>query len=127
MLDIFSWMLFAALIAGLLVLVGLLLRGYVKSSRSGTTGHARLFGGKPEKRLDIVDQVNVDGRRRLLLIRRDNVEHLLMTGGPVDVVIETGIGSEDASLGEPKQDRKHQRNLRQSSASLQTLERAVID
>ncbi len=26
-----------------------------------------------------------------MLIRRDNVEHLIMTGGPVDVVIETGI------------------------------------
>ena len=33
------------------------------------------------------------GRRpcRLVLIRRDGVEHLIMTGGPVDVVIETGI------------------------------------
>jgi hypothetical protein len=27
------------------------------------------------------------------LIRRDDVEHLLMTGGPVDVVVETGIPS----------------------------------
>jgi hypothetical protein len=27
----------------------------------------------------------------LVLVRRDNVEHLIMTGGPVDVVIETGI------------------------------------
>ena len=26
-----------------------------------------------------------------MLIRRDDVEHLIMTGGPVDVVIETGI------------------------------------
>ena len=28
----------------------------------------------------------------MILIRRDDVEHLIMTGGPVDVVIETGIG-----------------------------------
>ena len=27
-------------------------------------------------------------------IRRDDVEHLIMTGGPVDVVIETGIGQQ---------------------------------
>ena len=33
----------------------------------------------------------MDARRRLVLIRRDDVEHLIMTGGPVDVVIETGI------------------------------------
>jgi len=50
-----------------------------------------LFGPKPERRLDVVEQSSVDGRRRLVLIRRDDVEHLIMTGGPVDVVIETGI------------------------------------
>ena len=39
----------------------------------------------------MVEQATVDSRRRLVLIRRDDVEHLIMTGGPVDVVIETGI------------------------------------
>jgi flagellar protein FliO/FliZ len=43
-----------------------------------------------------VDQANVDGRRRLVLIRRDDVEHLIMTGGPVDVVIETGISQKSS-------------------------------
>jgi hypothetical protein len=33
----------------------------------------------------------VDGRRKLVLIRRDNVEHLVMIGGPSDVVIEPNI------------------------------------
>lgn len=52
-----------------------------------------LFGGpKPLRRLSVTEQFNLDNRRRLILIRRDNVEHLIMTGGPVDVVIETGIG-----------------------------------
>ena len=35
----------------------------------------------------------MDRTRRLVLIRRDDVEHLIMTGGPVDVVIETGIAA----------------------------------
>lgn len=52
-----------------------------------------LFGPKPERRLSITEQYNIDNRRRLVLIRRDDVEHLIMTGGPVDVVIETGIGA----------------------------------
>ena len=39
----------------------------------------------------MIEQASVDSRRRLVLIRRDDVEHLIMTGGPVDVVIETGI------------------------------------
>ena len=30
----------------------------------------------------MIDAATVDGRRRLVLIRRDNVEHLLMIGGP---------------------------------------------
>ena len=51
-----------------------------------------LFGGpKPLRRLSVTEQFNLDNRRRLVLVRRDNVEHLIMTGGPVDVVIETGI------------------------------------
>src|ERR1700721_1119899 len=39
----------------------------------------------------VFDAADVDGRRRLILIRRDNVEHLLMIGGPTDVVIEPNI------------------------------------
>ena len=33
----------------------------------------------------------MDGKRKLLLVRRDDVEHLLIIGGPVDMVVETGI------------------------------------
>jgi flagellar protein FliO/FliZ len=50
-----------------------------------------LFRQRPEPRLGVVEQATVDARRRLVLIRRDGVEHLIMTGGPVDVLIETGI------------------------------------
>ena len=46
-----------------------------------------------EARLAIVEAAEVDQRRRLVLIRRDGVEHLIMIGGPGDVVIETGIGA----------------------------------
>lgn len=57
------------------------------------TSVSSLFGGpKPLRRLTVTEQFNIDNRRRLILIRRDNVEHLIMTGGPVDMLIETGIG-----------------------------------
>ncbi len=52
-------------------------------------GNVSARGRQP--RLAVIDHANVDGRRRLVLIRRDNVEHLLMTGGPTDVVIEPNI------------------------------------
>jgi hypothetical protein len=44
-----------------------------------------------EPRLAVIDTAGVDGRRRLILIRRDNVEHLLMIGGPIDAVVEPNI------------------------------------
>jgi flagellar protein FliO/FliZ len=53
------------------------------------------FGGSSARgrqpRLAVVDAAAVDGRRRLVIIRRDNVEHLLMIGGPTDVVVEQNI------------------------------------
>jgi hypothetical protein len=44
-----------------------------------------------QPRLAVIDAASVDARRRLVLIRRDNTEHLLMIGGPTDVVIEPNI------------------------------------
>jgi hypothetical protein len=52
-------------------------------------GAAAARGRQP--RLAVIDAATVDGRRRLVLIRRDNIEHLLMIGGPTDVVIEANI------------------------------------
>jgi len=52
-------------------------------------GGANQRGRQP--RLAVIDAAAVDGRRRLILIRRDNVEHLLMIGGPTDVVVEANI------------------------------------
>lgn len=42
-------------------------------------------------RLAVIDAAAVDGRRRLVLVRRDNVEHLIMIGGPTDLVVEPNI------------------------------------
>jgi flagellar protein FliO/FliZ len=64
---------------------------FVRAYLTGTPPSALLFRPKGERRLEVVDHASVDSRRKLVLIRRDDVEHLLLTGGPVDVVIETGI------------------------------------
>ncbi|TMI99791.1 MAG: flagellar biosynthesis protein FliO [Alphaproteobacteria bacterium] len=59
--------------------------------RFGTArvGNAAQRGRQP--RLAVIDAAPVDGRRRLVLVRRDNVEHLLMIGGPSDFVVEQNI------------------------------------
>jgi flagellar protein FliO/FliZ len=49
------------------------------------------LGGANQKRLQVVDSATVDGKRKVMIIRRDNVEHVIMTGGPQDLVIESGI------------------------------------
>ncbi len=56
------------------------------SNRLGTnTNRGRM------PRLAVIDAAAVDGRRRLVLVRRDNIEHLLMIGGPSDIVVEANI------------------------------------
>src|SRR5688572_27373649 len=44
-----------------------------------------------ERRLGVVAWATVDAKRKLLLVRRDDVEHLVMVGGPVDVMLETAL------------------------------------
>ncbi len=55
------------------------------ASRLGSSARGR------QPRLAVIDAATVDGRRRLVLIRRDNTEHLLMIGGPTDLVVESNI------------------------------------
>lgn len=45
-----------------------------------------------QRRLAVVEASGVDAQRRLILVRRDNVEHLLLIGGPSDIVVEANIG-----------------------------------
>jgi hypothetical protein len=49
--------------------------------------------GRKGSRLGISEYYEIDKSRRLVLIRRDEVEHLLLIGGGQDVVIEDRIGS----------------------------------
>lgn len=57
----------------------------------------KIFGGSVKgrkgSRLGISEYYEIDKTRRLVLVRRDDTEHLLLIGGAQDVVIEHGIGS----------------------------------
>ncbi|MFK8033360.1 MAG: hypothetical protein AB8B94_04370 [Hyphomicrobiales bacterium] len=48
-----------------------------------------------EQRLAVLDRTQIDENRSLLLVRRDDVEHLVMVGGPSDVVVEANINLDD--------------------------------
>ena len=72
-----TWLLADAALAGILALLLLLARG------------ARRFGLAPagNGRLSVQAVLPLDSRRRLVLIRCDGREALLLTGGPQDVVV----------------------------------------
>lgn len=64
----------------------------------------RMSGGRGRQlRLGIVDAFDLDRQRQLVIVRRDNVEHLIMIGGPNDVLIESEIVRAEArDLREPR-------------------------
>jgi flagellar protein FliO/FliZ len=71
-----------------LALIGVaawLVRRFAGSRLGANTNRGRM------PRLAVIDAAAVDGRRRLVLVRRDNIEHLLMIGGPTDIVVESNI------------------------------------
>jgi flagellar protein FliO/FliZ len=72
----------------LLALFALVLRR-ITGGRLALPGQDR--GRARQPRLGIVDVYDLDRQRQLILLRRDNVEHLLLIGGPNDVVVETNI------------------------------------
>ena len=44
-----------------------------------------------KKRLKIVEILPLDARRRLMLIQRDDVQHLVITNGTSETLVETNI------------------------------------
>jgi hypothetical protein len=47
--------------------------------------------GRKGQRLGISEYHEIDKTRRLVLVRRDETEHLILIGGGQDIVIESGI------------------------------------
>lgn len=72
-------------VLGLIALAAWLVRRFASNRLGANTQRGRM------PRLAVIDAAAVDGRRRLVLVRRDNVEHLLMIGGPTDIVVEPNI------------------------------------
>lgn len=76
-----------ALLVALTVVVWLLMKIFGRSLNMGSGSHR----GQPQ-RLGITGAFNVDRKgRKLVIVRRDNVEHLLLIGGPNDILVENNI------------------------------------
>ncbi|MFZ1814140.1 MAG: hypothetical protein WBO55_02180 [Rhizobiaceae bacterium] len=84
--------------------------------RKLTAGSALRSNRNRLPRLSVTDAAIVDDKRRLVLVRRDNIEHLVMIGGPSDIVIEQNIvrahhpipaAQPHTEHREPEQERHH--------------------
>jgi flagellar protein FliO/FliZ len=79
-----------ALVVLLLGALTLLVIGMTMRTFGGRRSRKR-EGRNPGQRLAVPDVLPVDARRKLVLIRRDNIEHLLLVGGNTDIVVEPTI------------------------------------
>jgi flagellar protein FliO/FliZ len=85
-MDLDGYLRFVLALVFILGLIGLM----AWAARRFGLGHR---GGGPfgRRRLAVVEVMALDARRRLVLVRRDAVEHLLLLGAGAEVVVERAI------------------------------------
>lgn len=82
----------AALLWTVLALVLLVIVLVVIKLVRGMTFGTFVAGGRNRKtRLAVMDATAIDSNRRLVLVRRDDIEHLILIGGATDIVVERDI------------------------------------
>lgn len=84
--DLLRAILSLAFVIGLIWLFGRLVRRY-----GWKLGMPTAPPSKAPRRLQIVESLNLDARNRVILIRRDAVEHLIIVNAENTNVIETSI------------------------------------
>ena len=85
-----AYLRFAFALLFVLGLIGLCAWG---ARRFGMTPRATGGSGRA-RRLAVLEVAAVDAKRRLVLVRRDDREHLILLGAHQDVVVEAGIPSQ---------------------------------
>lgn len=83
------------LILGMVFIFGLLIFGVWLLRKTGVSNYVQKARNK-NKRATIVEAMQVDPKRRLVMVRRDNVEHLLLLGPNNDLLIEGNIPDQEA-------------------------------
>lgn len=76
-------------LAALILVVGLMLGlGLVMRKINAGSG---MVGSGQKRRLRVVESLPLDHRRRMILLRRDDREHLVILGPTGETVVESGI------------------------------------
>ena len=86
-LNITDYLKYALALVFVLSLIGIVA---VIARRAGF-GLSTSIHGKRQRRLGIVESLNIDGKRKLVLVSRDNTEHLILLGADSDLLIEGAV------------------------------------
>lgn len=95
-MDLAAYSQFVAALVGVLALIVIL--AYL-ARRMGVGGTAAGAWRRGARRLSVVESLSLDPKHRLLLLRRDDREHLVLVGATGSILIETSVaGAPEASL-----------------------------
>ena len=81
------------MIAALIFVLGLMGGLALIMKQLGLSGRIHAAGGK--SRLKVIESIPLDSRRRMAIIQRDDVQHLVIFGPNGETVIETNIPPAD--------------------------------
>ena len=77
-------------VTALVFVLGLIGGFAILAKRAGLGNRGPIIRGK-SKRLSIIESMSLDPKRRVLIIRRDNTEHLVLIGSQNEQIIEAGL------------------------------------
>jgi len=87
------------IICALLIVLGMIGTCALLAKRFGVSGQVRL--NNKRKRLQVVETISLDNKRRLAIIRCDAREHLIVLNPAGETVIETNIELGGAEIADP--------------------------
>ena len=104
-------------IVSLVFVIGLIGLLAVLARRLGLGFPIRATQMGKNRRLEIIETTPLDGKRRLILIRRDEIEHLLLISPNSELVIEVGISNAKSSESKSKNTKNDLNNRHVSKRS----------
>ena len=100
-LDYLRFFLALVFVLGLIGILAVLAR------RTGLGFPITAIKSVQSRRLSVVEVTALDGRRRMVLIRRDNIEHLLLISPSSEMLIETNIAANPVDIPKKSSSDKH--------------------
>ncbi len=87
MQELAYWLISLLFVISLILGLALILKKILMPRVTGGS----LLRSKGKRRLGLVEVLPLDHKTRLLLIKRDNTEHLILQGTTGETIVETGI------------------------------------